>query len=113
MFKTNHIAAEIITNGFISSYPLMGGILSSIKYEIITKSGKHGGGYSYNELREELRRIPHYDIDVINVYVEWFKKPNRDKTITAELLESKIFADIINEFGDDSKSIKINVIKLD
>lgn len=113
MIQTNHLINEIMTGGLISSFPLMSGILSTFKYEIITKSGRHGGGYSYHELREELRKMPFYDVEAINVYVDWFKKPNRNKSIIAERIESKIYADMVNEFGVESHGIKINVIKLD
>jgi hypothetical protein len=108
MIRTNHIAQMILTKGFIKSFPLMRGILENLEYEIITT--KVRGGSSYSRLTEDIKKSDINDITAINVYINWFKKErssNYDK-ITAELVKSKIYAELVNDIGEDIKKIEVN-----
>jgi len=113
---TNHIAPNLITKGFLYSFPLTDGFLLDFEYEIIIPTGetfirKTGSG-GYKGFIEEVNK--HKEIGAIKVYVDWWKKTSRDKKITAELMEveikKKIYADIISENKKDIK-IEVKIIK--
>jgi len=112
MIKSNHVAGNIITKGFVNSFPLTNGILTNLKYEIITTTKKHGG-IGYGKLLDDVRTIGVDDITAIKVYVNWMKNIQDYPTISVELIEKRIYAELIEEHGSSINKIKIEVIKLD
>jgi hypothetical protein len=113
MFKTNHVATNLITKGFINSFPLTNGILENLEYEIITISGKKHGGISYAKLNDDISYYGVDDISAIKVWVNWRKNIKENPNITVELLENRIYAELLDKHGEGINRIKIEVIKLD
>jgi len=112
MIKTNHVATNIITKGFVNSFPLTNGLLTNLEYEIITHTKKHGG-IGYTRLHADIKKAGIDDITAIKVYVNWTKNIVEYPYLSVELLENKITADLIQDYGESAKKIKIEVIKLD
>ena len=104
---TNHIAKNIITKGYIFSDPLSKGIIRMAS-KIITSTGKRGG-VSYDKLQRDIREIGVEDILAIKVYVDWWKKAPRNKQVTADLLEKKIYAELLSQNETSAKNINIEV----
>jgi hypothetical protein len=112
MIKTNHIASELVTKGLISSYPIMQGILSHLEYEIITKHKRKHGGISYVDLKGDIKKHKD-DITAINVFVDWWKKREKKPGITVEMIENRIHAELLNDFGKELENVKININIID
>ena len=85
-----------------------GYILPIFEYIIITRSKIRTGGSGLGHLQTDIEKIGVDEIDVIKVYVDWFKHKNKkkDKKIYAEIVEKKIEAELLKKFD---KKIKINV----
>jgi hypothetical protein len=101
----NHNPLNIITKGLINSFPLTNGLIT-FTYEIIHTTGRKHGSGNYINLYNDVEKIGIDNINSINVHVDWFKKVNRNKYISAEIIEKKISVELINKFGKD---VKINV----
>jgi len=104
----NHIATNLISKGLLYSLPLTDGILlHNVQYEIITHnlSTRRTGSGDYNKFIKEVNQTE--DITAIKVYIDWWKKLDRNSRINVELLENdikkKIYADIIVEKKKDIK----------
>jgi len=107
MIKTNHVAKNIITKGFINSFPLYDGILTNLEYEIITPTRKHGG-IGWTDLKKDIHKYE--DITAIKVYVNWYKQVDRDKHIDAEILKKKIYAELL-ESNRESINIMVDFLE--
>lgn len=89
---------SLLTKGFI---------LPVFEYVIITRRRRHGG-MGLGPLQDDIKKIGIDEIDVIKVYVDWYKhkKTKKDKKIYAEIVEKKISAELMKEFNEE---IKIDV----
>lgn len=112
---TNHIATNIITNGYLNISALYKGfILPEFKYEIRKKGG--GGihaGEGISHLKQDLEEIyrKKEEIDAIVVYVDWDKNTNKyNKNIYVELIKNKVKAELIPFDKDEEIIVKVNLI---
>ena len=102
---TNHLAKNLITKGFINSHPLTDGMLTElIGAYVITRRKTGSGGYAapvhgtgYQGLKEDIKKLNPDEIGAITVYVDWWKNPNKDRKITAEMIENKITVELLKE----------------
>lgn len=94
----NHIAENIISRGNMNISALTKGfILPEFKYKIIRRHGGISTGEGYDQLVKDLSKDKK-DVDVIEVYVDWYKDGNKHgKYIYARLIEKKIEAQLIKD----------------
>lgn len=121
---SNYISNNILTGGNMNISAITKGfVLPNFQFEIITPRRGGGGAYADVELYEQLLKAreqrdqerlsgnTEYDIEYINVIVDWGKNNDKvDKKIYAELIKKKITAQLITKFNE---SFKINVTLLD
>ena len=107
MIGTNHIATNIVTKGLIYSFPLTEGILTNLQYEIITVTGRKHGGISWVDLQRDIHKYD--DITAIKVYIDWFRKTDREKYVSVQLLQKKIYAELLQS-NNNSINIQVEIL---
>jgi len=117
------MTTNILTRGNMNISAITKGfILPTFQFEIVTR---RGGSIAYHEDelyeqilkardkrdRERLSGNIDYDIEYINIIVDWGKNNDKsDKKIYAELIKKKITTELLTNFNE---SFKINVTLLE
>jgi hypothetical protein len=117
MIKTNHLAKDLVTKGFLDISILTKGFVLPFSYEIVTKKKRKRGGGSgvkvYDDLKRDLQEFQQEDVEYIKVYVDWYKQVKRNKKVYATLVERKVEAVLYEVYKENKIPIKIEIVDIE